>query len=180
MAGDPTITIVGNLTSDPDLRYVGSGAAVASFTVAYNPRKFNRQTNQWEDGETMFFNCSVWREYAENVNQSLSKGMRVIVTGRLFIRTYKRNDGSTGTSVDIQVEDIGPCLRFATATVSKAANGSGFGGDSAYGDSSFGNNSFGAAGGLQGQVQQSAPAEGASYDPWNETPPAASNSTMPF
>lgn len=105
MAGEPIITVVGNLTADPELKYVGSGTPVASFTVASTPRNLNRQTNEWEDGEAMFIRCSVWREYAENVTETLSKGMRVVVTGKLQVRNYQRQDGSQGTSIEMQVDE---------------------------------------------------------------------------
>lgn len=115
----PHITVVGNLTADPELKYVGSGTAVASFTVASTPRTYNKTTDSWEDGEPMFVRCSVWRDYAENVTESLTKGMRVIVQGRLSVRTYQRNDGSQGTSVEMQVDEVGPSLRYATAQVTR-------------------------------------------------------------
>lgn len=118
MAGEPIITVVGNLTGDPELRYVSSGTPVASFTVASTPRTLNRQTQQWEDGEAMFIRCSVWREHGENVAESLAKGMRVVVTGRLAVRSYEHN-GQRHTSLEIQVEEIGPCLRYARAHVSR-------------------------------------------------------------
>ena len=118
MAGEPIITVVGNLTGDPELRYVSSGTPVASFTVASTPRTLNRQTQQWEDGEAMFIRCSVWREHGENVAESLAKGMRVVVTGRLAVRSYEHN-GQRRTGLEIQVEEIGPCLRYARARVSR-------------------------------------------------------------
>ena len=118
MAGEPVLTIVGNLTGDPELRYVSSGTPVASFTVASTPRSLNRQTNQWEDGEAMFVRCSVWREYAENVAESLSKGMRVIVTGRMTVRSYEYN-GQQRTSIEMQVDEVGPSLRYARAQVTR-------------------------------------------------------------
>ena len=118
MSGEPTITIVGNLTSDPELRYVASGTPVASFTVASTPRNLNKQTNQWEDGEAMFVRCSVWREYGENVAESLTKGMRVVVTGRLTVRSYEYNDQQR-TAIEMQVDEVGPSLRYATVQVSK-------------------------------------------------------------
>ena len=118
MSGEPIITIVGNLTSDPELRYVASGTPVASFTVASTPRNLNKQTNQWEDGEAMFVRCSVWREYGENVAETLTKGMRVVVTGRLTVRSYEYN-GQQRTSIEMQVDEVGPSLRYATVQVSK-------------------------------------------------------------
>ncbi|RLP12242.1 single-stranded DNA-binding protein [Propionibacterium australiense] len=122
MAGETQITLVGNLTADPELRFTPSGAAVASFTVASTPRTFNRQTQEWEDGEAMFLNCSVWRQAAENVAQSLTKGMRVIVQGRLRARSYDDRDGNRRTVFEVQVDEIGPSLRYATAQVTRTTN----------------------------------------------------------
>lgn len=122
MSNEPIITIVGNLTADVELRYVQSGTPVASFTVASTPRSLNRQTNQWEDGEAMFVRCSVWREYGENVAESLTKGMRVVVTGRLTVRSYEYN-GQQRTSIEMQVDEVGPSLRYARAQVTKVQSG---------------------------------------------------------
>ena len=122
MANEPIITIVGNLTSDPELRYVASGTPVASFTVASTPRNLNKQTNQWEDGEAMFVRCSVWREYGENVASTLTKGMRVVVTGRLTVRSYEYN-GEKRQSIEMQVDEVGPSLRYARAQVTKVPHG---------------------------------------------------------
>ena len=121
MANEPVLTLVGNLTADPELRFTGNGAAVANFTVASTPRTFDRTTNEWVDGDPLFIRCSVWRDYAENVTESLAKGMRVVVHGRLQVRSYQRNDGSQGTSVEMQVDEVGPSLMFATAQVTKSA-----------------------------------------------------------
>ena len=122
MANEPIITIVGNLTTDPELRYVSSGTPVASFTVASTPRSLNRQTNQWEDGEAMFVRCSVWREYGENVAETLTKGMRVVVTGRLTVRSYEYN-GEKHQRIEMQVDEVGPSLRYARAQVTKVPHG---------------------------------------------------------
>ena len=122
MANEPIVTIVGNLTGDPELRYVSSGTPVASFTVASTPRSLNRQTNQWEDGEAMFVRCSVWREYGENVAETLTKGMRVVVTGRLTVRSYEYN-GEKRQSIEMQVDEVGPSLRYARAQVTKVPHG---------------------------------------------------------
>ena len=122
MAGEPVLTIVGNLTGDPELRYVSSGTPVASFTVASTPSTLNRQTNQWEDGEAMFVRCSAWKDYAENVTESLAKGMRVIVTGRLTVRSYEYN-GEKRQSIEMQVDEVGPSLRYARAQVTKVPHG---------------------------------------------------------
>lgn len=126
MAGDTTITVVGNLTADPELRFTASGHAVASFTVASTPRSFDRNTNEWKDGETLFLRCSVWRQYAENVAESLTKGSRVIVVGRLRQRSYEK-DGQTRTSYELDVEDIGPALRNAKAKIERVQRTGGFG-----------------------------------------------------
>ena len=117
MAGETSITVIGNLTADPELRFTPSGVPVANFTVASTPRTFDRQTNEWRDGEAMFLNCSVWRQYAENVAESLSKGMRVIVQGNLRARSYEARDGSRRTNHEIDVQEVGPSLRYASASV---------------------------------------------------------------
>lgn len=126
MAGDTTITVVGNLVADPELRFVPSGAQVVNFTVASTPRTFDRQSGEWKDGEALFLRCTLWRQPAENVAESLSKGARVIVTGRLKQRTWNDKDsGQKRYSIELDVEEVGPSLRFATATVKKAARGTG-------------------------------------------------------
>ena len=129
MANETAITVIGNLTDDPELKFTPSGAAVANFTVASTPRTFDKQSNEWKDGEALFFRCAAWRQLAENVAESLTKGQRVIVTGNLRIRNFERQDGSRGTSVEIQVDEIGPSLRWATAKTTRASrDGGGFGG----------------------------------------------------
>ncbi len=128
MAGETNITVVGNLTGDPELKFTPSGAAVANFTVASTARTFDKQTNEWKDGEALFIRCDAWRQLAENVAESLQKGQRVIVTGALKVRNFERQDGSKGTSVEMSVDEIGPSLRFATAKVTRASGGSGGGG----------------------------------------------------
>jgi single-strand DNA-binding protein len=125
MAGDTPITLIGNLTADPELRFTPSGHAVAKFTVASTPRVFDRQTNEWRDQDTLFLNCEVWRQYAENVTESLQKGMRVIVSGRLKSRSYETNSGEKRTVFEVDVEDVGPALRNATAKVTRTTTGSG-------------------------------------------------------
>jgi len=135
MAGETIITVVGNLTDDPELKFTPSGAAVANFTVASTPRTFDRQTNEWKDGDALFLRCAAWRQLAENVAESLQKGQRVIVTGALRVRQFERQDGSKGTSVELNVDEVGPSLRYATAKVTKVsrsggAGGGGFGGGS--------------------------------------------------
>jgi single-strand DNA-binding protein len=123
MAGETIITVVGNLTADPEIRTTGSGASVASFTIASTPRTWNRNTNQFEDGQALFMRCSAWRDMAEHCAQSLAKGMRVIAQGRLQQRSYQAQDGSQRTVFELQVDEIGPSLRYATAQVAKAQRG---------------------------------------------------------
>jgi single-strand DNA-binding protein len=134
MAGETVITVVGNLTADPELRFTPSGAAVASFTVASTPRTFDRQTNEWKDGEALFLRCSIWRQAAENVAETLQRGMRVIVQGRLQQRSFETREGEKRTVIEMQVDEVGPSLRYATAKVNRTQRGSsgggGFGGDS--------------------------------------------------
>ncbi len=122
--GETTITVVGNLTADPDLRFLPAGAAVASFTVASTPRAYDKNSGEWKDGDALFLRASVWRQYAENVAESLTKGQRVIVTGRLKQRSYEDREGIKRTVVELDVEEVGPALRFATAKVVKAARAS--------------------------------------------------------
>ena len=121
MAGDTTITVVGNLTADPELRFTPSGAAVANFTVASTPRIFDRQSSEWKDGEALFLRCNIWREAAENVAESLTRGSRVIVTGRLKQRSFETREGEKRTVFEVEVDEIGPSLRYATAKVNKAS-----------------------------------------------------------
>jgi single-strand DNA-binding protein len=127
-AGDITITVVGNLTNDPELRFTPSGAAVASFTIASNSRYLDKATNEWKDSEPVYMRCSVWRQYAENVAESLTRGTRVIATGRLKQRSYETREGEKRTVLEMEVDDVGPALRTATAKVTKVARaGGGFG-----------------------------------------------------
>ena len=135
MSGETTITVIGNLTNDPELRFTPSGAAVANFTIASTPRTFDRQSNEWKDGETLFMRCSVWREAAENVAESLTRGTAVIAQGRLQSRSFETREGEKRTVVEMQVDEIGPSLRRATAKVTKAqrGGGGGFGGGSGAG-----------------------------------------------
>src|SRR6266567_2987341 len=130
--GDILVTIIGNLTNDPELRFTPSGAAVASFTVASSSRVLDKQTNEWKDGDTTFLRCNVWRQYAENVAESLQRGMRVIVNGRLKQRSYETKEGEKRTVYEIEVDDVGPALRYATAKVTKVSRG-GPGGGSGFG-----------------------------------------------
>ncbi|MCQ9163765.1 MULTISPECIES: single-stranded DNA-binding protein [unclassified Arthrobacter] len=170
MAGETTITVIGNLTSDPELRFTPSGSAVANFTVASTPRTFDRQTNEWKDGETLFLRASIWREAAENVAESLTKGTRVIVSGRLKSRTYDTKEGEKRTVMELEVDEIGPSLRYANAKVNRTQRSGGQGGNN-FGGGNAGGGQGGFGGGQQGggnapwgggQQQQSAPAS----DPW--------------
>ena len=128
MAGETIITVVGNLTDDPELRFTPSGAAVANFSVASTPRNFDKNTNEWVDGEAMFLRCSIWRQAAENVAESLQRGMRVVVQGRLKARTYETREGEKRTVFEIEVDEIGPSLKFATAKVNRTSRQGGGGG----------------------------------------------------
>jgi single-strand DNA-binding protein len=119
MAGETTITVIGNLTNDPELRFTPSGSAVANFTIASTPRTFDRQSNEWKDGETLFLRASVWREAAENVAESLTKGMRVIVSGRIKSRSYETKEGEKRTVIELEIDEIGPSLRYANAKVNR-------------------------------------------------------------
>lgn len=153
MAGETVITVVGNLTADPELRTTSSGASVCSFTIAATPRTYNRQTGQFEDGQALFMRCSAWRDLATHCAQSLAKGMRVIAQGRLQQRSYQANDGSNRTVVELQVDEIGPSLRYATAQVQKMQSGGYQGGNA---------NGGGYQQPQQAQQQSQAPAD----DPW--------------
>ena len=123
MANENSITLIGNLTGDPELRFAQSGAAVANFTIASTPRAFDKESNEWKDGDTMFLNCSVWRQAAEHVAESLTKGMRVIVQGRLKSRSCDDRDGNKRTVFEVEVDEVGPSLRYATAVVTRATGG---------------------------------------------------------
>lgn len=157
MAGETIITVVGNLVDDPELRFTPSGAAVSNFRIASTPRQFDRQTGDWKDGDTLFLSCAVWRQAAENVAESLQKGMRVIVQGRLKIRQFERQDGSRGQSTEIDVDEVGPSLRSATAKVTKASRSSG-----------------GQSGGFQGGGQSGGQAP--ANDPWSQPAPSGAQS----
>ena len=161
MAGDTIITVIGNLTADPELRFTPSGAAVANFTVASTPRIFDRQTNEWKDGEALFLRCNIWREAAENVAESLIRGSRVIVSGRLKQRSFETREGEKRTVVELEVDEIGPSLKYATAKVNKASRSGGGGGG------------FGGGGGSRA----AAPAGGSDAkqeDPWGSAPASGS------
>jgi len=148
MAGETIITVVGNLTADPELRYTQNGLAVANFTIASTPRTFDRQANEWKDGEALFLRASVWREFAEHVSQSLTKGSRVIAQGRLKQRSFETQQGEKRTVIELEVDEIGPSLRYATAQVTRSQGGGG-----------GGRGQFGG-----GQPQQSAVAD----EPWGQ------------
>jgi single-strand DNA-binding protein len=157
MAGDTVITVIGNLTSDPELRFTPSGAAVANFTVASTPRTLDKQSGEWKDGEALFLRCNIWRQAAENVAESLTRGARVVVQGRLKQRSFETKEGEKRTVVELEVDEIGPSLRYATAKVNKVSRAGG--GD--FGGGGGGGNRGGGGG---------APAD----DPWGSAPPASS------
>ena len=162
MAGETIITVVGNLTADPEVRTLSNGSAVASFTIASTPRTFNRNTNQFEDGAALFMRCSAWRDLAEHCANSLSKGMRVIAQGRLSQRSYQAQDGSNRTVVELTIDEIGPSLRYATAQVTRQSSATGFaGGARAMGASGAGVS--GAMGAGAGAYQGGGYAGGANY-----------------
>ena len=125
MANETQITVVGNMVADPEIRFTQNGAAVASFTIASTPRTFDRQANEWKDGETLFLRCSIWREAAENVAESLTKGMRVVAQGRLKSRSYQDREGNNRTSWEMDVDEVGPSLKYATAKVTRSQRGGG-------------------------------------------------------
>src|SRR4051795_4437119 len=160
-AGDTNITLVGNLTDDPELRFTPSGAAVANFTVASTPRFLDKQTNEWKDGDALFLRCSIWRQAAENVAESLQRGARVIVQGRLKQRSYETKEGEKRTVYEIDVDEVGPSLRYATAKVVKGQRGGGGGGG---GGGGFGGGSSG----------------GGSDDPWATPAPGGMSDEPPF
>jgi single-strand DNA-binding protein len=193
MAGETVITVVGNLVDDPELRFTPSGAAVANFRIASTPRTLDRQTNEWKDGDALFLSCSVWRQAAENVAESLQRGMRVVVQGRLQQRSYETKEGEKRTVVELQVDEIGPSLKYATAKVARTTRQGGGGGYSGGGASGGGDDPWASAapascqgGGQQGGQQggysgqggqggQSAPAN----DPW-AAPGVNSSDEPPF
>lgn len=170
MAGETIITVVGNLTADPELRFTPSGAAVSNFVIASTPRFFDRQANEWKDGETLFVRCSLWREAAENAAESLTKGTRVIAQGRLKARSFQTKEGENRTSWELDVDEIGPSLRFATASIQRqgrGGGGGGFGGGAAAGGGFGGGDSFN--GGSPGQSSRGWGNDGGA-DPWGGQP----------
>ncbi len=194
MAGETPITVVGNLTADPELRFTPSGAAVANFTVASTPRTFDKQSNEWKDGEALFLNCSVWRQAAENAAESLQRGMRVIVQGRLKARSYETREGEKRTVFEIDVDEVGPSVKYATAKVTKTSrSGTGQGGSYGGGGDdpwssggSQGGQQAGGSGGSWGGQQGGG--QGGSYgggqapanDPWATGGAAGSSDEPPF
>jgi len=165
MANDTIITVVGNLTADPEMRYTQNGVAVANFTIASTPRTFDRASNEWKDGEALFLRASVWREFAEHVASSLTKGSRVVATGRLRQRSFETKEGEKRTSIELEVDEIGPSLRYATAAVTRAPSSSPAGG---------GNGDWNAPNGGNDWNSPAAPAV-AGGDPWGA--PASEPST---
>lgn len=181
MAGDTVITVIGNLTADPELRWTQSGAAVADFTVASTPRTYDRNAGEWRDGDTLFMRCSVWRETAENVAESLRKGMRVIVQGRLTQRSYDTQQGERRTVVELQVDEVGPSLRRARAQVTRTApsGGRGYQSDNRgqQGAPQQGGGYGGGQGGYgQGGANYGAPTGGSPEDPWRSAPAGGATS----
>ena len=150
MAGETVITVIGNLTADPELRFTPSGAAVANFTVASTPRTFDRQSGEWKDGEALFLRCNIWRQAAENTAESLTRGMRVIVSGRLRQRSFETREGEKRTVMEMEVDEVGPSLRYATAKVNRATRQNSASGGGGYGSSG-----------------------GSTDDPWSSAPQAA-------
>lgn len=172
MAGETVITVVGNLTADPELRFTPSGAAVANFTVAATPRTFDRQSGEWKDGDALFMRCNVWRQAAENVAETLTRGMRVMVSGRLRQRSFETREGEKRTVVELEVDEVGPSLKYATAKVNKVSRGSD-GGGGGFGGSGSGSGGSGASGGSGGGYGGGG-SRGGNDDPWGSAPPAGS------
>jgi single-strand DNA-binding protein len=161
MAGETVITVIGNLTNDPELRFTPNGAAVASFTVASTPRTFDRQSNEWKDGDTLFLRCTVWRQAAENVAESLHKGTRVVVQGRLKQRSFETREGEKRTVVELEADEVGVSLRSATAKVSKSSRSSTGGGSNGGPGGNSGGGSFSGGG--------SSPSSAPNDDPWSSS-----------
>ncbi|MEO7124666.1 MAG: single-stranded DNA-binding protein [Nakamurella sp.] len=164
MAGETVITVIGNLTADPELRFTASGVAVANFTVASTPRTFDKNSNEWKDGDALFMRCSIWRQAAENVAESLTRGSRVIVSGRLKQRSFETREGEKRTVVELEVDEIGPSLKYATAKLNRVSRGDSGGGG-------FGSSRSGGSGSDSGSGSgggSNAPSD----DPWGSAPPA--------
>ncbi|MGO1926051.1 MAG: single-stranded DNA-binding protein [Brachybacterium tyrofermentans] len=175
MANDTVITVIGNLTADPELRFTQSGIAVASFTIASTPRTFDRQSNEWKDGEALFLRCSIWRDAAENVAESLEKGSRVVAQGRLKQRSFTDREGNNRTSIELDVDEVGPSLKYATAKANKVQRGGGGGGRGGFGGGApqggapqgGGQGGFGGQGNPGGQGgYNNAPQGAPNADPW--------------
>ncbi len=187
MAGETVITVVGNLVDDPELRFTPSGAAVANFRIASTPRTFDRQANEWKDGEALFLSCAVWRQAAENVAESLTKGMRVIVQGRLKQRSYETREGEKRTVVELDVDEVGPSLKYATAKVARvqrSGGGGGYGGGSQAGDDPWASSPSQGGGAPQGQQggwggQQGQP-QGQPQQPQNDPWASQGSDEPPF
>ncbi len=182
MAGETVITVVGNLVDDPELRFTPSGAAVANFRIASTPRTFDKQTNEWKDGEGLFLSCAIWRQAAENVAESLQKGMRVVVQGRLKQRSYETREGEKRTVYEIDVDEVGPSLKYATAKVTRVSRSGGGGsygggGQQSGGAASGGDDPWATPAPQQGGGQAAAPSGGGS-DPWGA--PGVSSEEPPF
>lgn len=160
MAGDTQITVIGNLVADPELRFTSTGQAVVNFRVASTPRYFDKQSNEWKDGEALFLSCNAWRQYAENVSESLTKGMRVIVVGRLKQRSWETKEGERRTVLEVEVDEVGPALRSATAKVSRMERSGGANGGGGWGGQPAGQSS-----GRQPEYS----------DPWSSSGPSASD-----
>jgi single-strand DNA-binding protein len=175
MAGETVITLVGNLVEDPELRFTPSGAAVANFRVASTPRTFDRQNNEWKDGETLFLSCSVWRQAAENVAESLQRGMRVIISGRLKSRSYETREGEKRTVFEIDVDEVGPSLKMATAKVTKTTRSGGGG----YGSGSSDNDPWATQASPAAAQSGSGAQGGSSSDPWAASGGTATTSEDP-
>jgi single-strand DNA-binding protein len=169
MAGETTITVIGNLTDDPELRFTPSGAAVAKFRIASTPRTLDRTTGEWKDGEPLFLACSVWRQVAENVAESLQRGARVIVSGRLRQRSYETREGEKRTVIELEVDEIGPSLRYATAKVQKMSRSGGGGGGGGFGASNGGGG--GGGGGFADDPWATAAPAGGSGGNFDDEPP---------
>jgi single-strand DNA-binding protein len=174
MAGDTVITVIGNLTADPELRFTPAGQAVANFTVASTPRVFDRNTNEWKDGEALFLRCNIWREAAENVAESLTRGSRVIVSGRLKQRSYETREGEKRSVVELEVDEIGPSLRYATAKINKTTRGGGGGGGYGAAGGGFGGSSGGSGAGFAGSSSGGRGGQSTGDDPWGSAPAAGS------
>ena len=179
MAGETVITVVGNLVDDPELRFTPSGAAVANFRIASTPRTFDKQTNDWKDGDSLFLSCSVWRQAAENVAESLQRGMRVVVTGRLKSRTYETREGEKRTVFEIEVEEVGPSLKYATAKVTRTTRSGGGGGYSGGGAAQGGGAPQGGDDPWATPAAQSSPQGNSNaQDPWGA--PGVGSDEPPF